>query len=180
MGPRSVSTPTGERARLTQRGSTAPARTRRSWLHRLLQIHSPPLAAIEGSISCRQQRHNPAIAALLKHPSRHAPRLAASGIVEIRRIATGSTEGLFDEGSLQPRVGIPKCRHGRIGIMHNGRLLETGRAETLYRRPASRFPEAELDQVAGCLRSKRKSKTPAQMGTAIAREVIQRRDRGRY
>src|SRR5579863_4149169 len=119
MGPRSVSTPTGERARLTQRGSTAPARTRRSWLHRLLQIHSPPLAAIEGSISCRQQRHNPAIAALLKHPSRHAPRLAASGIVEIRRIATGSTEGLFDEGSLQPRVGIPKCRHGRIGIMHN-------------------------------------------------------------
>src|ERR1700726_1578074 len=27
----------------------------------------------------------------------------------------------------------------RIGIMHNGRLLETGRAETLYRRPASRF-----------------------------------------
>jgi sulfate transport system ATP-binding protein len=27
----------------------------------------------------------------------------------------------------------------RIGIMQNGRLLETGRAETLYRRPASRF-----------------------------------------
>jgi len=27
----------------------------------------------------------------------------------------------------------------RIGIMHNVRLLETGRAETLYRRPASRF-----------------------------------------
>src|ERR1700752_3072885 len=27
----------------------------------------------------------------------------------------------------------------RIGVMHNGRLLETGRAETLYRRPASRF-----------------------------------------
>jgi sulfate transport system ATP-binding protein len=27
----------------------------------------------------------------------------------------------------------------RIGIMHNGRLLEIGRAETLYRRPASRF-----------------------------------------
>jgi hypothetical protein len=27
----------------------------------------------------------------------------------------------------------------RIGIMRNGRLLETGRAETLYRRPATRF-----------------------------------------
>jgi sulfate transport system ATP-binding protein len=27
----------------------------------------------------------------------------------------------------------------RIGVMRNGRLLETGRAETLYRRPATRF-----------------------------------------
>jgi ABC-type Fe3+/spermidine/putrescine transport system ATPase subunit len=27
----------------------------------------------------------------------------------------------------------------RIGVMRNGRLLETGRAETLYRRPANRF-----------------------------------------
>jgi ABC-type Fe3+/spermidine/putrescine transport system ATPase subunit len=27
----------------------------------------------------------------------------------------------------------------RIGVMHHGRLLETGRAETLYRRPATRF-----------------------------------------
>ncbi len=27
----------------------------------------------------------------------------------------------------------------RIGVMHQGRLLETGRAETLYRRPATRF-----------------------------------------
>ncbi|HEX4024125.1 MAG TPA: ABC transporter ATP-binding protein [Steroidobacteraceae bacterium] len=27
----------------------------------------------------------------------------------------------------------------RIGIMHNGRLLETGRAETLYHRPTTRF-----------------------------------------
>ncbi|HEY4881723.1 MAG TPA: ABC transporter ATP-binding protein [Steroidobacteraceae bacterium] len=27
----------------------------------------------------------------------------------------------------------------RIGVMNNGRLLETGRAETLYRRPATRF-----------------------------------------
>ena len=27
----------------------------------------------------------------------------------------------------------------RIGIMHNGRLLETGRPESLYRRPATRF-----------------------------------------
>ena len=47
-------------------------------------------------------------------------------------------------------------------------------------RPAGRFSEADLDQVAGCLRSKRKSKTLAQMATAIRREVIRRHDRGRY
>jgi AbrB family looped-hinge helix DNA binding protein len=47
-------------------------------------------------------------------------------------------------------------------------------------RPASRFPESDLEHVAGCLRSKRKPKTPAQMRTAIGREVTRRNDRGRY
>ena len=47
-------------------------------------------------------------------------------------------------------------------------------------KPAGRFPETTLDQVAGCLRSTRKSKTPPQMGAAIRREVIRRHDRGRY
>jgi AbrB family looped-hinge helix DNA binding protein len=55
---------------------------------------------------------------------------------------------------------------------------ETGDGVLL--RPAGRFPAAELDQVAGCLRSKRKPKTAAQMHAAIASEVIGRRDRGRY
>ena len=47
-------------------------------------------------------------------------------------------------------------------------------------RPAARFPVARLDDVAGCLRSNRKSKTIAQIHTAIGREVIRRHDRGRY
>jgi len=47
-------------------------------------------------------------------------------------------------------------------------------------RPAAYFPEANLDDVSGCLRSKRKSKTPAQMRAAIDREVMRRHDRGRY
>jgi len=47
-------------------------------------------------------------------------------------------------------------------------------------RPAERFSTTDLDEVAGCLRSKRKSKTPAQMRAAIAREVMRRHDRGRY
>jgi hypothetical protein len=34
--------------------------------------------------------------------------------------------------------------------------------------------------VAGCLRSKRKSKTSAQMRAAIGREVMRSHDRGRY
>jgi AbrB family looped-hinge helix DNA binding protein len=47
-------------------------------------------------------------------------------------------------------------------------------------RPAGPFPEARLDQVAGCLSYKRKPKTTAQMDRAIKREVIRRHDRGRY
>jgi AbrB family looped-hinge helix DNA binding protein len=52
--------------------------------------------------------------------------------------------------------------------------------EGILLRPKDRFPQAELDQVAGSLRSKRKSKTPAQMQSAIRREVMRRHDRGRY
>jgi AbrB family looped-hinge helix DNA binding protein len=57
-------------------------------------------------------------------------------------------------------------------------IEETG--DGILLRPAGRFPAADLNQVAGCLRSKRKSKTPAQMRAAIGREVIRRHDRGRY
>ena len=47
-------------------------------------------------------------------------------------------------------------------------------------RPAARFPATSLDEVAGCLRSKAKSITPAQMSAAIRRELSRRHDRGRY
>ena len=47
-------------------------------------------------------------------------------------------------------------------------------------RPAGRFPDTDLAEVAGCLRSKRKAKTPARMRDAISREVMRRHDRGRY
>jgi AbrB family looped-hinge helix DNA binding protein len=55
---------------------------------------------------------------------------------------------------------------------------ETG--DGILLRPVAPFSEADLDKVAGCLRSKRKSKTPAEMDDAIQREVIRRHDRGRY
>jgi AbrB family looped-hinge helix DNA binding protein len=47
-------------------------------------------------------------------------------------------------------------------------------------RPAALFPDTNLEEVAGCLRSDRKSKTTVQMRAAIGREVMRRHDRGRY
>jgi len=55
---------------------------------------------------------------------------------------------------------------------------ETG--DGILLRPARPFPETNLEQVAGSLRSKRKAKTVAQMHVASEREVIRRHDRGRY
>ena len=55
---------------------------------------------------------------------------------------------------------------------------ETGNGILL--RPAARFPDTHLEEVAGCLRSGRKSKTTAQMHAAVGREVVRRHDRGRY
>jgi AbrB family looped-hinge helix DNA binding protein len=52
--------------------------------------------------------------------------------------------------------------------------------EGILLRPAAHFPDTNLAEVTGCLRSKRKSKTPAQMRAAIGREVMRRHDRGRY
>ena len=47
-------------------------------------------------------------------------------------------------------------------------------------RHASIFPETDLGEVAGCLRSNQKPKTLAQMDEAIGREMSRRHDRGRY
>jgi AbrB family looped-hinge helix DNA binding protein len=55
---------------------------------------------------------------------------------------------------------------------------ETG--DGILLRPAARFSDTNLEEVAGSLRSRRKSKTPAQMRAAIVREVMRRHDRGRY
>jgi AbrB family looped-hinge helix DNA binding protein len=57
-------------------------------------------------------------------------------------------------------------------------IEETGDGVLL--RPAVHFPHTNLEEVAGCLRSKRKSKTLTQMRAAISREVMRRHGRGRY
>jgi AbrB family looped-hinge helix DNA binding protein len=53
-------------------------------------------------------------------------------------------------------------------------------ADGILLRPATGFPETKLEDVAGCLRFKRKRKTPVQMSAAIDREVTRRHARGRY
>lgn len=55
---------------------------------------------------------------------------------------------------------------------------ETGNGILL--RPAARFPETGLGDVAGCLRRDRKAKTLEQMRAAVGREAARRHDRGRY
>ena len=55
---------------------------------------------------------------------------------------------------------------------------ETG--DGILLRPTARFRATRLEEVAGCLRSARRSKTTSQMGTAIRKEVLRRHDRGRY
>ena len=47
-------------------------------------------------------------------------------------------------------------------------------------RPAADFAATSLEEVAGCMRPKRKAKTLRQMRLAIGREVARRRGRGRY
>jgi AbrB family looped-hinge helix DNA binding protein len=55
---------------------------------------------------------------------------------------------------------------------------ETG--DGILLRPAGRFPAVNLDQVAGCLRSKGKPKTIAQMDDASGHEAMRRHGSGRY
>ena len=46
--------------------------------------------------------------------------------------------------------------------------------------PAAHFPDTDLDEVAGCLRSTRKPKMRPQARAAVRREVMRRHDSGRY
>jgi hypothetical protein len=47
-------------------------------------------------------------------------------------------------------------------------------------RPSGRFPETRLEDVVGCLRTRRKAASLVQMDAAIAREIVRRRVRNRY
>jgi AbrB family looped-hinge helix DNA binding protein len=53
-------------------------------------------------------------------------------------------------------------------------------ADGILLRPVGRFPETDLDSVAGCLKYKGRPKTLKQIQTGVEREVKRRRDSGRY
>lgn len=86
------------------------------------------------------------------------------------------TTRLSTKGQIVLPKSIRVSRDWRPGTAFT--IEETGDGVLL--RPAARFPSSSLEEVAGCLLTSRRSKTPAQMRTAIGREVLRRHDRGRY
>ncbi len=82
--------------------------------------------------------------------------------------------------STKGQIVVPKnIRSSRLWGPGTEFTVEETRDGILLR-AAGRFPTTDLEEVAGCLQSKRRSRSTAQMGTAAAREVVRRHDRGRY
>jgi AbrB family looped-hinge helix DNA binding protein len=87
-----------------------------------------------------------------------------------------TTTRLSTKGQLILPKGIRTSRAWGPGTEFTIEEIDDG----IVLRPATRFAAARLDEVAGCLSSKRKPKTLAQMHPGMEREVVRRRDRGRY
>ena len=94
----------------------------------------------------------------------------------LTRVLPMETTRLSTKGQIVLPKGIRASRAWGPGTEFT--VEETGGGILL--RPAARFPDTDLEEVAGCLRSNRKSKTPGQMRAVIGREVVRRHDRGRY
>ena len=94
----------------------------------------------------------------------------------LTRVLPMETTRLSTKGQIILPKGIRDSRAWGPGTEFT--VEETGDGVLL--RPAAHFADTNLKDVAGCLGSKRKSKTLAQMRAAIDREVMRRRDRGRY
>jgi AbrB family looped-hinge helix DNA binding protein len=86
------------------------------------------------------------------------------------------TTRLSTKGQIILPKAIPDSRAWGPGTEFT--VEETGGGILL--RPAAQFPDTKVEEVAGCLRSRRKPKTPGQIRAAIDLEVMRRHDRGRY
>jgi AbrB family looped-hinge helix DNA binding protein len=82
--------------------------------------------------------------------------------------------------STKGQIILPKAIRDSRDWMPGTAFMIEETSDGVLLRPAARYPTASLEEVAGCLRSKRTAKTPAQMRVAIGREVLRRHDRGRY
>ena len=82
--------------------------------------------------------------------------------------------------STKGQIVLPKTIRTSCALGPGAEFTVEETADGILLRPAGRFRGTDLDEVAGCLRSKRKSKTTTQMRAAMGREVIRRHDRGRY
>ena len=94
----------------------------------------------------------------------------------LTRVLPMETTRLSTKGQIILPKGIRDARAWGPGTEFT--VQETG--EGILLRPATHFPDTQVEEVAGCLRSRRKPKTPGQMRAAIDREVMRRHDRGRY
>ena len=70
--------------------------------------------------------------------------------------------------STKGRIVLPKSIRTSRGWGPGTNFVVEETGDGILLRPAGRFPKADLEDVAGCLRSKRKAKTPTQMRNAIA------------
>src|ERR1700693_272999 len=94
----------------------------------------------------------------------------------LTRVLLMETTRLSTKGQIILPKGIRDSRAWGPGTEFSVEETEEG----ILLRPAAHFPEANLEEAAGCLRAKRKSKTPAQIRAAMGREVMRRHGRGRY
>ena len=83
---------------------------------------------------------------------------------------------LSTKGQIILPKSIRSSRDWRPGMSF---LIEETRDGILLR-PAGCFPKTDMKEVAGCLRSNRKTAKPGQMRAAARREVLRRHDLGRY
>jgi AbrB family looped-hinge helix DNA binding protein len=82
--------------------------------------------------------------------------------------------------STKGQIILPKkVRESRAWLPGMEFVIEEA-GDGILLRPAARFPETRLEDVAGCLRTPGRSKSHRQTAAAIGREVMRRHDRGRY
>jgi len=82
--------------------------------------------------------------------------------------------------STKGQIILPKSVRDARGWTAGTSFIVEEMGEGVLLRPESRFPATRLEEVAGCLRTKRKPATRKQMRAAVAREIVRRHDRGRY